>query len=251
VLVEKSERKQLAYEAAAATIAQGVGATLPAGIGGLVAAATEPVILRLLENVGAEWGSLRARRATRLFCITSAEVSLSIDELETRISGNEPLVELAAAAAIGAADARYDARIVALGKALASGILAESADAIDQERIFVEVLSALDRPHVRLLSYMVENEKYEGGGPDPRLAVIEDLPDISPVFGYLASALERNYLIEQRRKLKFRQDWKINGPTNVPEGMSDRLFVTDFGRQVLDRLVDAGSQTNDADAESR
>jgi hypothetical protein len=249
--VEEDERKQMVYEAAAATIAQGVGATLPVGIGGLVAAAAEPVLLRLLQNLGAEWASLRARRATRLFRITSAEVSLSIEELERRISSNEPLVELAAAAAVGAADARYDARIVALGKALASGVLAESADVVDQERIFVEVLSALDRPHVRLLSYMNENEKYEGGGPDPRVAATVDLPDISPVFGYLASTLERNYLIEQRSELKFRPDWKINGPTNVPEGMSGRLFVTDFGRQVLDRLFEAGVQTLDGGNETR
>lgn len=93
----------------------------------------------------------RRQRAATAAEVAAAKTGLTPGELLERIRADERLLELAAAVIAAAAETALQAKIRALGQALAHGTLTTDEAEIDQERFMVGTLAALEAPHIRVL----------------------------------------------------------------------------------------------------
>ena len=138
-------------------------------------------------------------------------------------------------ALIAAAQATTAAKIRALGRALATGVLAEDDALVDQELYVVDALARMEAPHVRVLDLLVTDpppRDYEalGGRPAPDAWFITELAGSYPKAGGLIPSLVSTLVA-----LGAAED--INrGPT----GYGPMFRVAAFGRLLLHRLHAAG-----------
>lgn len=193
--------------------------------------------------------SRRFQRAAEVVEIAADEAGLTPEELLERIRADERLLELAAAVIAAAAETVLQAKIRALGQALARGTLATDDAEIDQERFMVGTLGALQAPHVRVLHKI--SRRYSGygqrhtpeGQPQAHGWTFEDLaarlPGMRPVLRPILSALTANALIF---------DTAV-GMWGFSSGKSERWIITDYGRQVLDLLEAQGAEEPDPSAQ--
>jgi chloramphenicol 3-O-phosphotransferase len=73
------------------------------------------------------------------------------EDLLNRILRDERLLDLAAAVVAAASETMVEAKIRALGRALATGALAADDAVVDEQRFLVDILDDLEAPHVRML----------------------------------------------------------------------------------------------------
>jgi hypothetical protein len=134
-----------------------VGLALGGSEGALAGAAVEPV----LAQVVSETLTRRRQRAGRALAVAATEVGTTPEALLQQILADERLLDLAAAVVAAASETMLEAKIRALGRALASGVLARDEAVVDKQRFLVDTLAELDAPHVRVLTQLsVEHEDY-------------------------------------------------------------------------------------------
>jgi len=124
-----------------------VGLAIGGPAGAVVGAATEPALEQLVSAALA----LRRRRGERAYEVAADEAGMSPDELLRSILGDERLLDLAVAVVTAAAETALDAKINALGRALATGATAADDAVVDEQRLLVRILADLEAPHIRVL----------------------------------------------------------------------------------------------------
>lgn len=216
-----------------------VGVAVAGTTGALAGAASGAV----LDHVVKEALGRRRARGTRALDIAATEAHLTPEQLLQRILADERLLELAATVIAAAAETTLNAKIRALGQALARGTLATDEAEIDVERFMVATLTALEAPHIRVLHQMVRRyEDYgEEWGPDGRHkahgwtleALNKHLPGLSTVLRPVLGTISANGLI---------WDTAIGAPGyDVGTlGHPSRSAVSLYGVRVL-RAVEASS----------
>jgi hypothetical protein len=114
----------------------------------------------VLEQVVSETLARRRERGQRALAVAASAASMTPGELLERILHDERLLDLAAAVVAAASETMVEAKIQALGRALATGALATDDAMINEQRFMVDILADLEAPHVRVLHQL--SMKHEG-----------------------------------------------------------------------------------------
>lgn len=181
--------------------------------------------------------SRRMGRAQRAVEIAAGTAHWSAQELMEAAFRDDKCIELATRALTAAAASATDERIDALGRALATGLIAADAAKIDEQLLVVNALADMEAPDVRLLLLM--NQPGENGRPGSwhRSKILETAPDLALVVDALLARLSRLGLISDTM------------PANTVFG-NPTWWVTDFGRLCLSTLAVRG-QTGSSECQNR
>jgi hypothetical protein len=162
---DRQDDEDLALKVAAATggAAAGVGVDLLIGdAGGVIAAAAAAQVLEHgLERVSRH----RRRQAEVMLQVAAEAAGRSLDDLLEGITADPTRLHLFAAAAKAAAETTLEAKIRVLGRALATGVLANDDALVDQQRFLVGIVADLEALHLRVLAQLAQ--------PHPRGRVLE------------------------------------------------------------------------------
>jgi hypothetical protein len=150
----EDESDALRVGAAVAGAAAGVAADLLVdGAGGVVVgAAAGQALNQVIERAA----GVRRRQAEAMLQVAAETTRQTFDELLERITADPHRLQLAAAAVKAAYDTALQAKISALGRALATGAMATDDAVIDEQRVLVDILAGLEAPHVRVLAQTSE-----------------------------------------------------------------------------------------------
>ncbi|SRR6266536_4186710 len=218
-----------------------LGLALGGPVGALVGAGAGVVVQHVVNEAMARM----FRRATAAVEIAADEAQMTSEELLERIRSNERLLDLAVRVVAAAAETTLEAKVRALGQALARGTLASDDAIIDMERFMVDTLAALEAPHLRVLQQI--NQRYSGYGrrttPDGQRqahgwtfeALASRQPGLRPVMRPILSVLTAQALIF---------DTAV-GTWGYSSGKSERWIITEYGRRFLDLLEERGSEEPD------
>ena len=224
------------------------GALAGVAIGGAPGAVVGAAAGAVVEHVVSEALARRRQRAAQAIQIAAGEAGLTADELLERFRTDERLHELAASVIAAAAETILQAKIRALGKALARGTLATDDGGIDQERFMVGTLAALEAPHVHVLQQLGERYADYGSEHSPDgtrrahgwtpFALRQRVPGLTRVLGPVLATLGSHDLIVNTAV----------GTYDYIPGEGDRWVLTDYGRRLLDLLEERGSEEPDPPA---
>jgi hypothetical protein len=163
------------------------------------------------------------------------------EDLLNRILRDERLLDLAAAVVAAASETMVEAKIRALGRALATGALAADDAVVDEQRFLVDILDDLEAPHVRMLHQLsIQHEGYgsprdEEGKERAYGWLTEDLtahlPGLAVVLRPVLRILEGRDLI---------RDTAMGTWDYVP-----RWVVTETGERCLAMLEERGRKDSD------
>jgi hypothetical protein len=115
------------------------------------------------------WDELAAdsrAASARVLDEASAHAGIDVEELTDAIVKNEQSRLLAGLALSSGSRTRNKAKIRALGRALAEGVLAEDDAKLDQEQLIIRALDDMEAPHIAVLDLLV---RFVPFGPEPRL----------------------------------------------------------------------------------
>jgi hypothetical protein len=219
--------------AEAGVVTATLASMMVAGPGGALIAGSAAAVV---QHVVREEMNRRFQRAANVVQIAATEAQMTPEELFERVRADDRLLELAASVIAAAAETALQAKIRALGQALARGTLATDDATIDQERFMVGTLAALEAPHVRVLTQIKRH--YRGYGQRTTSdgthqahgwtfeALAARQPGLRQMLRPILSALTANALIF---------DTAI-GTWDYTVGKSERWIITNYGRRVLDLL---------------
>lgn len=229
-------------------VAAGAGAALGLGIPGplgSIVGATAGVFLEpLAEKV---WGEIHAdsqRRQNEALTVAQEVMAVSLKELEQRIMASDESRLQAGIALSAASRTAWPPKIVALGRALGTGLMASDDTRIDPQPLIMTVLADIEFPHASLLDLLVRyhfiatpdgrrSKPYVIPADSPwptgrwpwqwdQIALAR--PTLKPVLNILMSTLDRHNLIT----------WNH---TYLP---------TKFGEEILEILLKAGAEFTDS-----
>jgi hypothetical protein len=217
--------------AAAAASVAGAAAGLAVPVAGGVAA----VGVQALVNFVGRGHERRQQKALMMVDVATSAGDTTAEELLDRADSDDGRIELTMRALAAAARATSDAKIRAIGRALATGVLAAD-DAIVQHEIYViDALDRLEAPHVKVLDILsatrvpqVSGQLYktvELAWPVP--AIASKYPQAGAALPSLLATLV-----------------SIGAITDVALGAADyraTYETNDFGKLLLERLREAGS----------
>lgn len=187
-----------------------------------------PFAARALGASAQELTRPRARRVVSMLEAATAEAG-GDETLAERISESEEAQELAYDAAAMAGQSRVPAAVVAMGRALAHGLLADGTK-LEESRLLIEALASLTPPHARMLEVLATTE--EVATIDAITARVEEWREVLP---RLLAGLEREGLARQAT---------VDGGTtwgDLENGRIEEWELTAFGRRALAMLRDVGS----------
>ena len=210
-----------------------------------IASVQAPILMHMARRAAEELSPrLRTLRAGRALSAACEAARMTPRQLERRISSSTTNVDLADAALSGAATAAYEARIVALGRALAAGLLAEDEAVMDVERLVIQAVSDLEASHVRLLNLACVSAYYPTSF---EALVAQEAPKLAPHLGVLLATLTRRHLLEVEVVNHYDRTavrrWESGGGVSFgPERLPSerRTSATTFGKLVHERLLEAG-----------
>jgi hypothetical protein len=96
----------------------------------------------------------RFDRAERAVHVATDSSGLSVEQLLQAALSDDKKLELASRALTAAALSSTNARIDALARAFASGVLAQDVARVDEQAILIDALAGLEPAHVRLMSVL-------------------------------------------------------------------------------------------------
>jgi hypothetical protein len=131
--------------------------TDPAG-GLIVGAAATEAAKTTMERVS----GFRGRQVVAMWEIAVKAAEQTHDELLTRVTADPHRRQLFAAAVRAAADTALQAKLDAIGRRLAMGVMAADHDGVEVQRLIIETLGDLELPHWQALRQM--DQVYEGYG---------------------------------------------------------------------------------------
>jgi hypothetical protein len=232
----ESQQNQVQVLAAVFGAAAGYATSLltdPAG-GLIVGAAATEAVKMAIERVS----GLRGRQVVAMWEVAVQAAEQTHDELLASVTADPHRRQLFAAAVRAAADTALQAKLDAIGRRLAMGVMAADDDGIELQRVIIETLGDLELPHWQTLQKMAQ--AYEGYGEPvnptgTRKAygwttqdLRDHLPRLVPILGSVIRILAGRGLIE---------DTAIGTLDYMP-----RWVVTDFGRDCLADLEERGRE---------
>jgi hypothetical protein len=214
---------------------------------GAVAGALVPVAERLtrlsLREIRVAHQEARQDRAKAAWLVAGKNAGDEIEQLVEAAAADADRRHLAYSVTEGAAESRYPARIVALGRALASGLLASDVASLDHEQQVVDTLAQIERPHIVLLHDLVN---VEGTAREPvfvrRTLSWSQIAQFGASYG---SSLPRILASLEREGLVHTSVVAVPGsddgpPLNAHDRAGTYWQISDFGYEVLERLWQAG-----------
>ncbi|TXR56307.1 hypothetical protein [Quadrisphaera setariae] len=213
------------------------------GVAGVLAGAFQPIATRALELSSREMVG-HQQRGVAVYVVGAAQAGVEPQELLDKAAEGPDRLHLACSAAQAAGESRYPERIIALGRALARGLLAEDDAVLDHEQLVVEALSRLDRPHLVVLWALLEDEPGRSPGSWRQLTLSwVELQERIPGYGAasltrLVAALDREGLLDTPTMSTVAPD--DGRPDDLHPG--EFLAVSDFGIDVMTELLQAGLQ---------
>lgn len=240
------------------------GSAIGAAVGEGVAEGLDRLIHRVLP--------VRRRSAERVLEQAATISRAQVGEFVAGIEADDRKTMLAGIV-IGAASATVlDEKLRALANALARGATTDDEAEIERERLFVEMLGEIERPHLRVLELM--SARYPGGMPAKdwtapeweRSFLERDLPDIAGVMEPVLATLERHALVERIgtdwakliEEQADRLDQSTRGrpsaygrkPPRPPlRGDPDEWRITAYGKQLLERVKRARAEDDASEPE--
>jgi hypothetical protein len=155
-------------------LAGATGAAVGFAVGGpggaVIGAAATPYLAVVFQKMGDKIWADRSRRANKMLETAAEAAGLSTEELADRAMESEESRFLTDKAVQAAADTIWPEGVKAIGRALASGLLAADKPALDIRLRILGIMQGLDEMHVALLELLV---KYE---PDLRQRVCVATP---------------------------------------------------------------------------
>jgi hypothetical protein len=142
-------------------LAAGAGALagVRLGPGGEIAGALAgPYLEIMLRRSFAEFGADAKRRVTKMMDSARETAGCTDAELEERLLRSEGKRLFNITAINAAAATAWPQKVVALGRVLAAGLIAEDEAAIDVEELALAAMTDMEKPHVVLLDLLVRFE---------------------------------------------------------------------------------------------
>jgi hypothetical protein len=235
-----SDQRALEIGTAVGSAAAGVAVDLlVGGAGGVVAGAAAG---RALEQLLGRAVGLRRRQAAAMLDAVAAAAARSLEELFEQISDDPRRLQLFVAAMRAAVETALPAKLRALGRALATGVLATDDAVIDEQRFLVDTLADLEAPHAHVLHRLsIQHPGYgspvsatgqpQAHGWSPR-DLATDLPGLAPVLQPILSVLAGHALI---------LDTGV-GTYDYRPGEGGRWILTDYGKRCLAELEAIGRE---------
>jgi hypothetical protein len=218
-----------------------VGLALGGPEGALAGAAVEPV----LEQVVSETLARRRQRGQRALAIAASAAGMTPEELLERILHDERLLDLGAAVVAAASKTMVEAKIRALGRALATGALATDDAVVDEQRFLVDTLADLEAVHFRVLTHVSVQHSGYGSPQSPegwRQAYGWSIEDLSAQLPGTAVILRPVLGVLAGRELI--RDMGV-GSLDYLAGESERWVITDTGTRCLLLLKERGREDLD------
>jgi hypothetical protein len=159
-----------------------------------------PYLAVLVANVRDEWRRDQRANIAEMAATAGATAGLEPGELGQRMGRFPRSRLLTATAAEGAAKTAWPAKVRALGRVLAEGLIAEGEDKIDMVQLALAAMADLERPHVVLLELLAN------------WAPVNQIED--PATGVTTSC-------ESRRK----EDVQMAGPGPVPDWRAGEILI--------------------------
>lgn len=186
-----------------------------------------PLAARALDASARELTGKRIKRVETML-EAATETAGSDETLAAAIRASEETQELTFETAEAAARSRVPEVVVAMGRALANGLLADGTK-LEESRMVIEALASLTPPHARVLQVMAD-----GPGRQTELDIAARLDEWRDVLPRLLAGLEREGLIRERP----RED-----PTfeDMKSGQNQLWSITTMGRRAWDLLREVGS----------
>ena len=157
---DEAEKRQDRYQRAIATgITAAVGARIGGPIGLIGGATAGPLAEPMIAGVWAELADAVKRRHKRTIDAT-VEAGVPPEELEDRIHASERTELLTGYALSAAGRTAWDDKVRALGRSLASGLLAEDDAEIDVEQMIIAAITDIEAPQLALLELLVRWTPY-------------------------------------------------------------------------------------------
>jgi hypothetical protein len=181
-----------------AIAAAGAGSALELAVGIPAVAAIAGVAFQATANLAGRAIEQRQRRAATALQHAADAAAIEPDELvKLLINDGSARLELAMQALEAAARSAVDAKIYALGNALATGALAADDALVDEETFMVQALAQLEGPHIKLLQIMAkpripspDGEPYRKAYRDwPPRDLGRQYPQAQPVMGAILAVL--------------------------------------------------------------
>jgi hypothetical protein len=136
--------------------AAAAAAGVPFGpVGPFVTAATAPYLELLAKTAWDKFGEDVKDRIFAMLGWAWQATGLNSVRFASRIGRNERARLLTATAMTGAATTSWPPRVAAIGKLLASGLIADDEDELDLVALALAAMAEMDRPHVTLLDLLV------------------------------------------------------------------------------------------------
>lgn len=234
---EGQQEPGLGTQAATAALAAAAGMRLGGVLGAAAGAGMTPYLVALVDNVRGEWQRDQRKNIADMAEAAAAAAGYSPEELGEQIGLSPRTRLLTATAAESAAKTAWPPKVIALGKVLAAGLIADDDAQIDMAQLALAAMTDMERPHVVLLDLLVhcwaatEHEdpatgewvvdirprsRPEEGGWSPQ-AIAVARPQLGPVLASLIGMIQMHGLAAQE------SNWK----------------ATDLGVQVLDYYNEA------------
>jgi hypothetical protein len=191
---------------------------------------------------------VRHRQAVVMVEAAIEAADRSVEEFLERITDDSQRLQLFGAAATAAAATAHRAKIRAIGRALAAGVLADRAATVNEQRFLVDLLAGLEEPHFRALVVASDDhpstkERRRDGGPTGRGWVPEELlPDAGIAWAVVSVLESRGLLTDVTRGLS-------PGEIEANHEYRKRSYIaSSTGRRVLELLRegDRGELADDA-----
>lgn len=219
--------QQAVGAAMAAALGLSVQQHIGAGAAELLTALTAPGAITLTGRVADEWLAGRLARRVAAYETASEQSGLTHEEIGSIVRGAPGLLNLAGSIGADAEDARYQAKVEALGRALAVALSDPTPATIDQQFLRAAAIADLEPPHVKLLHFIAYpsgvGRDYAGGVMLLDELVGPAMPDVQPFLPQVQATLVRHYLIRQE--------------SSDPAGRYEPYtMVTPFGHEILELL---------------
>lgn len=233
--------------ASAQAVAGGVVALVFSSLGppgALAAGFGSPLVAAALDHAVHEWRRHGTRRTELLLNAASADAHSDLNQLLARICDDPYKLNLFAQSVEAATRTASEAKILLLGRALASGALASDSAVIDDAHLRTAVLAELDAPHVRVLERIAKATRRQGsdwrGASEATIAgTLPGSEDarVAGVLQLILRTLDRNGLIHQTALGEL---WEESLSGDNSEDLTNEWAATDFGRTILDDFLEAG-----------
>lgn len=238
--MDDTERASLGLQAVSATVAAMIALQDPGA--GVWAAGAVPI----LDEMQSRWFQRQQQKLGRTVEVGMDRSGLSTDEFLKTLTKDDLRLALLSEALSAASRTAVEDKIRAFGMALANGALTEDDARVDEERIWVQMLSEIEAPHLRVLSVLsAEKPVHESDFTwmyDQMWRVGKSLGADSPVIRErLLNAMEGQGLIRR----KYGDQLPISYDLRSGASASDRFaIITETGRAVLKRVSQAGADSN-------